>query len=85
MALDKDTYQRLKDEVESASSEAQRARGALEEHMKRLQDEFECETLDEAREELKSLQSKASKAEKEFDKALAQYEKDWKGDKDGDE
>lgn len=76
--MNEDQYRKLKREVEQAKAEAERAQGALEQLMRRLGEEFECEDLKEAKRLLMDLQEKKEKAERAFDKALKDYEFKWK-------
>lgn len=76
--MNEDQYRRLKREVEQAKAEAERAQGALEQLMKRLKEEFECEDIKSAKKLLAELQEKKEKAERAFDRALKDYELKWK-------
>jgi len=78
--VSEELYRRLKKDVDSAKSEAQRAKGAYEQLIIQLKNEYDCKTLKEAKALLEDLQSKKDKAEKEFDKAMREYEKKWKTD-----
>lgn len=80
MALDEQGFRKLKQEVEQARSDADRAQGTLDGLMAQLKEEFECETVEAAQQKLKKLQKKATDAETEFDEALAAYQKKWKGE-----
>jgi len=77
--LTEDTFRRLKAEVEETKAEADRAKGALDHLLKRLQVEFDCENLREAATILKELKKEKDKVEADFNSALAQYEHKWKG------
>lgn len=79
--MSKTTEQRfadLKREVKEATREAERAQGALNETIKTLKEEFECETPREAKALLAQLEKKAEKAASEFETALDAYEAKWK-------
>jgi predicted nucleic acid-binding Zn-ribbon protein len=78
MALNEDTYRRLKREVETAQNEANRAQGALEQLEEELKSEFQCKTLEDAKRKLAQLQEDTEAAERKFNKALAAYEKNWR-------
>lgn len=83
--LSEDSYRKLKQEVEFAKDEANRSKGALDQLKERLKSDFDCDTLEEAEDKLKSLEKKLSKAEKAFEEALEDYEKKWKGESEKDE
>ena len=76
--ITEDQYRRLKREVEEAKAEADRARGSLDQLMKRLKDEFGCETLKEAKAKLVQVEAKKEIAQEHFETALRAYEKRWK-------
>lgn len=73
-------YRQLKGDVEQAKSEADKARGALDQLLTRLEEEYGCKNLAQARTKLAELESEKNKAQKEFAKALQDYEKEWKRD-----
>lgn len=74
-------YQELRRDVEEAKEEAQRAQGALDEGLSRLEKEFGCKTIQEAREKLEDMEEERNAAEKKFEKALKDYERKWKSTK----
>lgn len=78
--LTESQYRRLKQDVEDAKSEAERSRGAHEQLVKRLKEEFGCDTVKEGKAKLKQLEAEAKQAEKEFQAAVKEYEKKWKRD-----
>lgn len=78
--VSEEQYRKLKRDVDSLRAESQRAKGAYEQLMTQLKNEFECKSLKEAKALLEDLQEKKSKAEKEFEKAMKEYEKKWKRD-----
>lgn len=65
--------QALKDKVKTFEQESAKAIGALEQITKRLKEEFDCATLEEAEALVKRLQAKAIKYEQEFEKAMADF------------
>jgi hypothetical protein len=67
----------LKQRVETAQQEADKAEGALGEVMKQLQREFDCRTLADAKRKLKQLRRKEEASEKEFEDALEKFEDTW--------
>lgn len=71
-------YRNLKLEVEEAKAKSQQAKGALEQLMRRLETEYECNSLDEAEELLKRLQKEKEEKETEFDRLMRNYQKKWK-------
>jgi len=75
--ITEEQYRRLKSDVESAKSDADRAEGALTQLMQRLEEEFQCGNLKEAKAQLTQLTSKAAKAEEAFRKAMDTYEERW--------
>lgn len=71
-------YRDLKREVEEAKAASERARGALDQIMLQLKEDFDCDDVKEAKAKLEELQKENEKAEKLFLKALKDYEDKWK-------
>ena len=59
-------YQRLKQKAEEARREADRLQGALAQLLRRLADEFNCKTPEEATELAKSLEAQQGRLEKKL-------------------
>jgi hypothetical protein len=77
-ALNERRFKELKREWEDAKAETERARGALSEMMVRLEKEFGCKTLKEAKTKLEGMQRKLIETEDKYNAALLDYEKRWK-------
>lgn len=77
-AITEQQYIKLKADVTAAKADADRAQGALDQLMVRLKDEFECDTVKQTKAKLRELTEETEKAEKEFSKSLAEYERKWK-------
>lgn len=75
--MDEAAYKKLKSRVEAARQTRDRAAGQLDGIMARLQTEFKCSTIEEAEKLAKKLERDAVVAEREFDEAAAQFERDW--------
>lgn len=78
--LTEEKFQELKEKVETKRREAERAEGALEVSMKRLKEEFECDTIEEAKALFKKQKKELERDEKEFKKKLKEYEDKWGDD-----
>lgn len=78
MKLTEERYKEMKREVEDAQAEYQRARGAFDQLMKRLQKDFECDTIEAGKKLLVKLEARRDAALQEFTDALSRYEKRWK-------
>ena len=76
--ITEDQYRKLKREVETAKSEAERARGAFEQVTSRLKSEFGCASIKEAKAKLLELEEVRDTAQQEFSSALDAYQKRWK-------
>ena len=72
-------FRRLKKEVDDATAEAQRAKGALDQLASQLKDEYDCNNIKEATALLEEFEGKAEEAQKKFQRALKEYERKWKG------
>ena len=75
--ITEESYRKLKREVDEAKTDADRAKGALDQLMTQLKNEFQCESLKEAKALLEELQEKRDKAQKKFDAALKDYKDKW--------
>lgn len=71
-------YRRLKQDVERSQAEAQRAKGALDQLMVQLEQEFHCTTLKEAKALLVELEAKRDRSQQRYEEAVKTYEKKWK-------
>lgn len=80
MPITEREFKTLKQEVEDAKGEAERAKGALDQLMSQLKSEFECEDLKQAKTLLDTLTAKKEKAEREFEREMAAYQKKWKNE-----
>lgn len=77
MAADVRRYERMKREVEEAQSEADRAVGAREQALRTLNEEFKCETLEEARTLRDKLKTQLQAAETDYDAILDEFENEF--------
>lgn len=76
--ITKQQYIALEEEVEEMRKKAERAKGALDQLMAQLQQDFNCSTVKEAKVLLAKLQKKREETEREFEAAMKDYEKRWK-------
>ena len=83
--MNKHDYEKLKNKVERAKQDASKAEGALEQMMKRLEVDFGCKDLNDAKELLAKLQKKEAKAKKKYEQALADFNEKWEESEDEDE
>lgn len=67
-------FEALKSRVEQLQSDRDRASGVLDQIQNQLKDEFDCHSIQQARNLLRSLQAKQRKAERSFTKALERFE-----------
>lgn len=70
---------RIKRLAEDAARDVSRARGALDQALATLRNEFMCETLPEAEAELAKMEAATTEAERKLDKAIAKFDKDYAG------
>lgn len=70
-------FRKLKRAAEKLERETLQAEAEWSVMMKRLQDEFECDTLEDADVLLKRLQSQEKKKRKELTEAMDQFEETW--------
>ena len=70
-------YMELKRKVEEAQQKVDKAEGALEQIMERIEKEFDCSTLEAAKKKLKSLIQQEDTTKKKFDEAIEEFEEKW--------
>jgi len=73
-------YNELKEKVEDTQKKADRAQGNLDQIMKQLKNDFDCDDLEEAKAILDKLEKELEETESEFDEAISEFEEKW-GDK----
>lgn len=73
---------RLKKRAESMRREADEAKGALNQCLETLKEEFDCASIEEAEELLETLHNGVSKAKGKLNRALSRYEARWGDEKD---
>lgn len=69
-------FRQLKDRVDELQGEADRAKGALEQIGRQLEEEG-CPSVEAAEKMLKKLEKEEREAEAEFDRERARWEKKW--------
>lgn len=77
MDIDLKRYEKLKSQVDQLQRDSDRAAGALSSMMKRLEEEFQCKTLEEAESLSSQLKQEVGQAEAKFNEALEQFEEEW--------
>lgn len=77
MAVDLKEYQRLKQQADNALQASQRAAGAVQQILKQLETEYECNTLEEAEALLEQEELNAQRAEEAYTAAKTAYEEAW--------
>lgn len=76
--LNVDTFQKVKDDIDSARQRIARAEGGLAELLKRLKKNFGCSSVKEARAKLEKLELEIESKTKLFNKRLVKLEAKWK-------
>lgn len=75
--IDEKEFEELKKRVAKATQARDKAAGALENVMERLQKEFGCKTLAQAEKKVTVLAKEADQAEAAYDRALVAFEEEW--------
>lgn len=70
-------YQKMKQRAADLRREADRAEGALEQVMKKLEDDFGCNSLEEAKRLQKKLTVEVEEADEKFGVLLKEFEDKW--------
>ena len=79
MTIDLKRWEKLKSEVDRLRREADRTEGVLDDLTKRLKRDFGVETAEEAGLLAAKLEKEAAVKEKEYARALADFERNWDG------
>lgn len=77
MPIDLKQYERLRRKADDLKREVDKAEGALEQLIGRLESEFDCKTLAQAQKMLKKLSADEAKASKKYESDLAEFEEEW--------
>ena len=75
--MDVKKYSRIKEQVEAIQRRADKAQGAAEQIMERLQKEFGVNTVEEGKELLKKLEKEKSNLETELEELWREFEKEY--------
>lgn len=75
--MDLKRYQQLKREAERSRSEAERARGALDQLLARLESEFGCKDLAGAKKKRAELAKRAEKLMASYDAKVVEFDRKW--------
>lgn len=75
--IDLKKFNALRAKVQEAQGDVDRARGALDQMLKQLRDEFGCKDLEAADRKAKLLEEQAEAAEEEYNDALQAFEEEW--------
>lgn len=75
--IDLEKYDRLKKKADKAKEDIARAEGALEQQLKKLKEEFDCETVEQAETLLVTLKKEEAAAESAYNEKMVEFEKKW--------
>lgn len=67
-------YEQLKNRVEQLKKEQLKAEGSLEHLLSQLKNEFDCDSLEEARAYLVELKQQLADAQEQLDQDLAEFQ-----------
>ena len=77
MALSEELFREVKEKVEKAKQEYERAKGAIKQLMTELKEEYGCETEEEAEELFAKLKKELKELEAELEKMIQEYQEKW--------
>ncbi len=75
--MDLKKFQRLKEKAEALRTEAEQAKGALNQLMTKLNEEYDCQSIEDAEKLLEKYEKEVKKAEEDYDKELISFEEEW--------
>lgn len=70
-------YEKIKAKVDRLKRDATKAEGALEQLLVQLKKEFNCETIEQAKEHLQELQEQVEQEQEALEVQLTRFEKKW--------
>ncbi len=68
---------KIKDQVTDLKRSADRAQGAFDRILKQLKDDYDCDSLEEAKDKLSKRRKELKVVEHDFDVAMRKFEKRW--------
>lgn len=71
------SYEKIKAKVDRLKRDATKAEGALEQLLVQLKKEFNCETIEQAKEHLQELQEQVEQEQEALEVQLTRFEKKW--------
>ena len=74
---DVETYLKLKNKLENAQQQRDKAQGALEEVQNQLKEKFGCKNLKDAKIKLQEMEKELEKTRKQRDKKITEFEEEW--------
>lgn len=77
MPIDLEEYTALKEASERLRRKADKAKGALDVEKKRLKDEFDCDSIEQAEEMMADLEKKLEAANESYDESLGEFKEKW--------
>ena len=77
MTIDIDQYKRLRAKADKAKSDIDKAEGSRDQLMKKLLEDFECTTIDEAELKHKELKSQSEELEAKYEFELKEFEEEF--------
>lgn len=69
--------ERLKTRIERLKDDISRSKGARDEAMRNLKEEFDVKNLSEAKKKLEQIITEEEACRKEFEEAFAEFEEKW--------
>lgn len=78
-------YLALKEKVETAQANVNKAEGALEQTMSTLKTKFKCSTVPAAKKKLAKLRSTAETTRDDYENAKEKFEEKWQTDEPADD
>jgi len=75
--VSQEEFDALKKKVERCQREADRAQGAYEQQMKKLEEDFGCKSIEEAEEKLSEIHAQLKEAELTFESEFNAFNEKW--------
>jgi len=70
-------FTRLKEKAEALRTEAEQAKGALNQLKKKLEEDFGCQSIEDAERLLEKYEKEVKKAEEDYGEELISFEEEW--------
>jgi len=78
MTIDIDQYKRLRARADKAKSDTDKAKGSQEQLQKKLMEDFQCISIEDAEQKHEELKFQLEELERQYDRELESFEREFR-------